>query len=422
VDAVVSIVGRAELLAAIGVIAVLLCCVRRCDDADAPGREDRQQATGPWWIALGSAAFGVLAVHSKESALCLPLLIVLARVLLGPRVAWVPALAGSAVAMASWALVTGATTAAVDSTQFVDNPLVYAPAMERIPKALAILWQYAGLLVWPHPLLPDRSWATTDPGMAAGWAATVAWIVAAIALWNLRHRAPRAVFALAWFAAAFAITGNVAKPIGTLMAERLLLLPSVSVGLLAGLGVDALGRSAAVRRAVVGVAVVVVAVLFVSFRSRAAVWESEDVYFPAAAAASPQSAKAQFEHGNWLLRGGKRVEAEAAYARALAIVPSFSRAASLRAESMAKRGDPGAAAEAYIAYLAVRPDDADAIANVTRLKLWAGRPDEAVQWAQKLVAARPGDPKALDALVIAETALKRAKAAATATPSPTVDP
>jgi tetratricopeptide (TPR) repeat protein len=195
------------------------------------------------------------------------------------------------------------------------------------------------------------------------------------------------------------------------MAERLLLLPSLSVCLLAGAGVDALARTATARRAAaVGVAAAVV-VLFGLFRVRAAVWENEDVYFPAAAAASPLSAKAQYEYGNWLLRKDRPLEAEAAYAQALAIVPAFSRAASYRAESMARRGDPAGAVEVYLAYLALRPDDTGALTNVTRLLLKAGRPEEAVKWAQKLVAQLPGDQKALDALLVAEIAQRRANAA-----------
>ena len=406
VDAVVWIVGRAELLAAVGALAVMLLCVRPPGDA---GRSN------PWWIAPGCAAFGMLAVHSKESALCLPLLVVLARVFLGPRVAWLPALAGAIVALLSWGLVTGAAMTSVERTQFVDNPLVYAPVLERIPKALAILWDYARLLVWPHPLLQDRSWAATNPGLVEGWLGAAAWVAAAAGIWKLRRREPLMAFALAWFPVAFAITGNVVKPIGTLMAERLLLLPSLSVCLLAGAGVDALARTATARRAAaVGVAAAVV-VLFGLFRVRAAVWENEDVYFPAAAAASPLSAKAQYEYGNWLLRKDRPLEAEAAYAQALAIVPAFSRAASYRAESMARRGDPAGAVEVYLAYLALRPDDTGALTNVTRLLLKAGRPEEAVKWAQKLVAQLPGDQKALDALLVAETALRRANAAAAGT-------
>ncbi|MFN2425772.1 MAG: hypothetical protein ABR587_04940 [Candidatus Binatia bacterium] len=400
VDAVVSIVGRAELLAAAGTLAVLLICVRpRTGGATAGGA----------WVALGSAVFGTLAMHSKESALALPLLVVLARGVLGSRVAWLPALAGCGVAMLGWLAVTGASMASVDRTQFVDNPLVYAPILERIPKALAVLWHYALLLVWPHPLLLDRSFAETNPSLVAGWMAALAWTAAAAALWTFRRRAPLVVFALAWFPVSFAITANVAKPIGTMMAERVLLLPSLSVCLLAGLAVGSLARTRGGRLAAVLVVAVVVAVLFGLYRERAAPWQNGDVYFAASAAGSPRSAKAQYDYGNWMLRKGNREEAEAAYARALAIVPDFSRAASYRAESMARRGDAGGGADVYLAYLAHSPEDWGAVTNVTRLLLDAGRPEEAVDWARRLVTLRPEDPLSIDTLVLAETAARRAR-------------
>lgn len=401
VDPVVWITGRTELLAAIGVIAAVLVAIR-------PSEADRH----PWRVAIACAVFGMIGVHSKESALCLPLLLVLARFFLGPRVAWVPAMAGASVAVASWALWIGPLLSTFERPEFVDNPLVYAPVFERIPKALAILWRYAGLLVWPHPLLQDRSWRVTDPGMAEGWMATAAWLVAAAGVWKLRLRAPLAAFALAWFPAAFVLTANVISPIGTPMAERLLFLPSVGACLLAGALFDATSKSAAARRAATAATALAIALLFVLFRERAAVWQSADVYFTSLIAASPESAKGQYDYGVWKLGQGDRPAAEAAFARALAIVPSLSRAAFLRAESMAKRGDAAGGADVYLAYLATNPDDKGAITNATRLLVKAGRADEAVVWAQRLWELAPGEANSIATLSAAEAAARLARDAA----------
>lgn len=413
VDAVVWIVGRAELLAALGVLGVLLIAIRPAVEADGPGDATADPSVtrpaGFWTVALASTLLATMAVHSKENALALPLLLVLARVILGSRVAWKPAMAGTSVALLTWLAVTGASMASVEKTQFVDNPLAYAPALERILKSLAILWEYIGLLFWPHPLLQDRSWAQTDPGLVQGWVATAAFAVLGAALWRRRRSAPLLVFAAAWIPAAFAITSNVVRPIGTLMAERHLLLPSVGACLLVGVALDSLGRSPMLRRTGLAACAAATAVLFVLFDARAAVWESGDTYFAASAAASPRSAKAQYDYGNWLLRHGRRVKAEAAYARALVIVPAFARAASRRAESMAKRGEPGDGADVYLGYLAVEPDDVGAIRNAVRLLLWADRAEEAVHWAGVLVDKAPDDLENVEALVMAHKALDRSR-------------
>lgn len=423
VDSVAWIVGRAELLAAVGVVATMLMAIRprnentkstsSRDDGAAPSSAQRTAL-----VLVGSTLLTFGAVHSKENALVLPLLLVLARLFLGKRVAIVSALAGTGVAIALWAIHIAPRFAGFEKPQFVDNPLLYAPLLERIPKALDILWHYATLMLWPHPLLPDRAWAQTDPGMFEAWLASAAWIAAAAVVWSMRRRAPRAAFALAWFPAAFAITANVVSPIGLLMAERLMLLPSVSAALLAALAFDRVATTPARRRVAMAAAAAVVALLFSAFRSREEVWRSNDVYFAAAAEGAPRSAKAWYDLGNWLLRSNKRTQAEAAYERALAIVPSLSKAAQYLAESRAKRGDPTGAAEVYLAYLKTTPDDAGAVKNSARLLLQAGRTDEALRMAQRLVELKPADPDAVDSLVIVEAVVRREAAKAQAAVKP----
>jgi tetratricopeptide (TPR) repeat protein len=403
VDSVAWIVGRAELLTALGVVGAVLLAIRPDED-----RAKRR----PLAVAAGTALLAFGALHSKENALVLPLLLLLARFFLGPRVALAPALAGSAVAIALWGMLIVPRMSGFAQPQFVDNPLVYAPFLERVPKALAILWNYAWLTVWPHPLLPDRSWAQTDPGLLEGWIAAAAWIGAAALAWRMRHRAPRAAFAAAWFPAAFTITANVASPIGLLMAERLMLLPSVSAALLAGLAFERFATTPVRSRVAVVATTVVVSAFFLAFQSRAAVWESNDVYFAASAAASPRSAKAWYDLGNWQLRSGRRLEAEAAYERALAIVPSLSRAAQYLAESKAKRGDAAGGAEVYLKYLETTPDDAGAVKNTARLLLQAGRMEDAERMAQRLVELKPGDADAIESLVSVQAVAKREAAKA----------
>ena len=408
VDAVASIVGRAELLAALGVVGALLLAIR-------PSTSSSPRPVG---TLLATAVLATLAFHAKESSLCLLPLLLLARILLGSRVAVVPAVAGSGLALATLLAVAASAAGSIETPEFVDNPLAYDSFVERLPKALLILADYARLTVWPYPLLPDRSFAATDPGLAAGWIAAAGWLAVAAGAWGLLRRAPLAAFSMAWFPFAFAVSGNVAFPIGTIMAERLLLLPSFAACLAAGLVVDHLSSPSHARRgAIVATVLLTVAVFFVQFRTRASVWESADTYFPASAAASPRSAKAAYDHGLYLLRQKRRGEAEAELARALSIRPAFTRASFHLAESMAARGADAEGAAVYANHLATTPTDTGAMTNLARLLLNAGRPDEALVWARRLVEIAPENPDAVSTLVRAEAALKRAQQKAARDPS-----
>ncbi|HEY2775321.1 MAG TPA: hypothetical protein VGK20_14840 [Candidatus Binatia bacterium] len=402
VDAVSSIVGRCEALAAIGVVGALLVALGPADPA--------RRRAGPWLILVATALLAGIAMHSNESALCLPLLLVSARLLLGARVALAPALAGTAVAIASWAAIVVPLMPTMAPTDFVDNPLVHMPATERIPKACAILWDYARLLVWPHPLLEDRSFRMTDPSLASGTIAVAAWLLVAWMVWRLARRHRVAAFAIAWFPLAFAVTANIAGTIGVMMAERLLLLPSVGVCLLAGLAFERFASTLRARALATVATVGVVITLFVLFRARQAPWNDPESYFAISAASSPLSAKAQFDYGTWLLHRGEREDAEASFSRALALVPSFAMANSLKAQSMAERGDAGGAAESYLAYIATTPDDTNALKNLASLLMQAGRPREALHWARRLVELLPGDQGAVDVLEAAEGEAKQADA------------
>src|SRR6185295_2928381 len=133
-------------------------------------------------------------------------------------------------------------------------------------------------------------------------------------------------FALLFVPASLALTCNLVVFIGTLLAERLLYLPSAGVCLLAGVLVaEAGGRSA--RRAIAaacaaGVAVAIAAGAAWTFR-RVADWSDDFSLYASAARVSPKSTRIRYNLGNAWLRRGRFREAEAEYREALAIYPEF---------------------------------------------------------------------------------------------------
>ena len=401
VDAVVSIVGRSELLAAFGVLAALVLHTR--------GYFGRRS------VALLAALCFFLALFSKESAACLPLLLLSAEVfglgrqssgVIRPRL-W-PLV--YVVAGAAWLALVIGNFATTDPIPYVDNPLAHVGFTDRVTRAGELLWHYAAWSLWPFGLKPDRGFAEIGAAPAFGPLAWIAWsIVVGVAL-ALRRRAPVVGFALLWLPAAFAVTANVAVPIGTLMAERLLYLPSVGPCLLFGLFVGSLWeRSRFLRIASAAIASLSILLLAFAYENRSRVWVDDDHYHSQAAALSPRSAKAHYNLASSLARRERYEEAELSFARAIAILPSFAAATHYRAEALTRLGRREDAAAVYEAYLRVVPDDVDALRFAAASEAALGRFDVALERQRRAVELAPDRTELRLDLVDLET---RARAAA----------
>ena len=217
VDAVVSIVGRSELLAAIGVLSALVLHVE--------GYYGRASVA-----ALAGGLFFV-SLASKESAACLLLILLLAE-FFGIRSAVAPKKPRAwplayVVALAAWLALVGDNFASTDPIPYVDNPLAHVGPLERVSRAGELLWRYVAWSAWPFGLKPDRGYAEIGAATLYGPLAWIAWGALVLLAVALKRSAPVLGFALLWLPASFAVTGNVVMPIGTLMAERLLYLPSI---------------------------------------------------------------------------------------------------------------------------------------------------------------------------------------------------
>ncbi len=391
VDAVVSIVGRAELLAAVFVLSALLLHMH--------GYPPRG------WGALAAAIFFLAGLESKESAACLPLLL-LACDLTGARPQryrtsrrtslWI--YAGYALLLTAWLTFVGSRLSAGSDIDFIDNPLAFMPAWERIVNACSILWHYAALVVWPARLQSDRSFHETATGILPGVVALVGWLLAAIALWRLRRSKPTYAFLLAWFPLAFAVTGNILVPIGTIMADRLAFLPSVGPCLVAGGLTAALGRSGVLRRSFTTAAIAVyVTALALAYHAHSLVWASELHFYRQTIVDAPHSAKAHYNLGLALARSGHLPEASHSFRVAIKIYPKFYLATEYLARTLRKLDHPQQAADAYEDYLQTSPDDQRALVSYSELLLQLGRYEEARRTSQQLLTL---DPTNRDYLVL----------------------
>ena len=325
-EAVDQIVGRAELLAAALSLSALAAALRFLD-----GARPR------WGWAAGAAGAFLLALASKESAIVLPAVVLLAAwcrptaptferrrlvVLLA-----LLALAAGVYLGARWAVLGTllGTAAPPAGTVDVDNPLAGAPASARLFTAPTIAARALHLLLFPRTLSADYSYdqipVLTRPGAASvtGLAALAALLILALAA---RRSAPALAFGLLLVPITFAITANLLFTTGTIFAERLLFLPSAGISIAAA---AALERLRSVRARTTAVALLV---LLGGARTwaRNPDWKSNFTLFRSAAAASPRSCKALDAYAQELVQLGRVDEALPFATRALAIHPGYDRA------------------------------------------------------------------------------------------------
>jgi len=306
-EAVTNIVGRADLIAALAVLGGLLISIRAIEAAGA-----RRIA---WLAAL--AAMTALGVFAKESAVVIVAVIALYALCVRSAKASRSTAKGkprasngargfsrAAIALAIPLLFYWSQRAAVLSAAsaaefpFVDNPIAGAGFWSGRLTAIAVMARYLLLIVWPMRLSADYSYAQIPlaTGRLLDW---VAWaIVAAIAagcilLW----RRDRTTFFWAGFALlTFLPASNLLFPTGTIMAERVMYLPSLGVIALAIIAVERGLQPVSPWRRTSVLRFLALGVIVGGFAVRTWIrnndWQSDVSLWTATAQASPRSFKA----------------------------------------------------------------------------------------------------------------------------------
>ena len=342
-EAVASIVGRAELLAAACVLAALLAVIRA----------ERTAGTArlAWRAAsLTAVALGLLSKESAIVAIPLGALISL-WVQPVPRLhptirMLVPYLAVASAYMALRRLIVGSLTVP-SMFNVLDNPLAHVDLLPRLRTAIVVLWDYLSQMVVPLRLSADYSFdavpiaaSVLDPRfvVAVGALSTLG-----VALIVYVRRAPVLGIAAAFTVVPLALTANIFFLIGTIKAERLLYLPSLGCCLAAGWWV---ARQPRQRRWLVIVGVVVVAYAVRTW-IRNADWQNDFTLFSAAVETTPRSAKAHYNLAIACENRGETALALRHFREALAIYPLDADAAFGVGRMYEKRNQIDAALEAY---------------------------------------------------------------------------
>lgn len=332
-EAVLWAAGRAEILAAIfGMLAFGVLVATPSGDKRFLRR------------VVSSSALFLLALGSKESAVSW---LVIAAAYLAVTKAWrtysrrelVTAAGGWLVALAVFLTLRGGAVGwTTHPPPFVDNPLVNAGAATRVANAVVLFARYVGKMIGPQtlsieygfdqiPVLPLLPWAgIAAAAIVAAYAATIVWL--------LRRKRTTLAFLALWIPAAFAVTGNLAFPVGTIFAERLAYLPLMGFCALAGIGLAAIPKRAWSFAALAAVVAACGARTYV----RGADYRDLATLSEATVAASPSSVKALYNAARTRLRQGHAAEAIPLLERALAIWPEYENARRLLEEARGRGG------------------------------------------------------------------------------------
>lgn len=285
VEAIAPLVARTDLLAAALGLAALLA-------ASSPR---------PRWRLPAAFAALAVAMLSKESAAAVPLFYALVAVLV-PAAAGLSARPGLARPESRRALREASIAAGVLALAVLPY-LALRPTSRLVPPEArwfatyspAVVWntmtravaEYWRILVLPGPLMTDFGYAARIPFTlrfgAESAAATAIWGAVLAGGIASARRAPLRALAILWVFAGLLPVLNVV-PIGALMAERFLYLPSVGFCVWAGQLPSALSarlRADGARRAVVATGALAIALLAARSLARAAEWRTPTALYQA---------------------------------------------------------------------------------------------------------------------------------------------
>jgi tetratricopeptide (TPR) repeat protein len=287
-ESVTNIVGRADLLAAFGVLAALLC------HRQALARDGMRRIA--WLAAIAMAT--AIGIFSKESAIVAVAVFAIYDFLFARNESWarrLPSYGAAAAVCLLYLYVRSQVLAggSYQATSFTDNPLLGAGFWTARLTAIGVIGRYFALLVWPAGLSWDYSYRAIPMG---GWEAIAALVgclgAGAVALRYWRTQRPL-VFGIAFFFVTLVPTANLFLLIGTIMAERFLYLPAAGFAIAAVWALDTFAsRVPAVRMNYLRYGTgVVLLVLAARTYVRNADWSDPQRFWLSAAEAQPDSYK-----------------------------------------------------------------------------------------------------------------------------------
>jgi tetratricopeptide (TPR) repeat protein len=386
-ESVTNIVGRADLLAAFGVLAALLCHIKA---ASAAGQQRLI-----WLVGIGAAQ--AIGLFSKESAVVLPAIMLLYDLCGFDRAAWrrrVPAYVALLLPFAAFFYLRTQTHMHVP---FADNPLADAGFWTARLTAVKVIGNLLWLFLWPARLSADYSynavplfswqplhWEDAKALLALGVCLSAALLLAFLA----RRQRKTLVFFLAFSFIALSPTSNLIVPIGSIMAERFLYLPSVGLAGCVAAAMCWMGTRQLVRAAWAAAALACLACAARTY-ARNSDWKDELSLWTSAVQACPESAKSHYNLGKALEVVPDLPEAIAEYRVSLRIDPDHADVHTNLGNALAAIGRVPEAIAEYRAAMQIEPERVEPRNNLANALVSMGQLPEAISEFRAALRIRP---------------------------------
>ncbi|HTW66028.1 MAG TPA: tetratricopeptide repeat protein [Bryobacteraceae bacterium] len=376
-EGVTNIVGRADLLAAFGILAGLLCHMR------ATAGTGRRKVS--WLIALTLSQ--TIGLFSKENAVILPALMLSYDLIWSEhffgRAVWrrrIPSYAVLVLPFAGYFMLRSQLHMHLEAP-FLQNPLVGAPFWPARMTAFNVIGRFLWLFIWPNRLSADysynsiplfhwslNSWENLQALIA------LALCVAGIALaLRLRRENKPVCFFVFFFFIALAPTSNLFILIGSVMSERFLYLPAIGltggvIGLICALSrrySQSAARKVLQAKAMWAAAGILCLALGARTYARNFDWLDEATLWTSVTNVNPDDALAHVNLGNALLEIPDRApQAISEYQTALRIDPNYADAHNNLGAIFLQSGRITEAIAEYQAAVRLDPAYADARSNL----------------------------------------------------------
>jgi hypothetical protein len=321
-DAVAGVVGRAEILSALGFLGGLLFWFRY---------RERGNATD----LLGLLAAFAIGIGSKEQAVTLPVALLAAEGALhrfrdpAGRRRMFAALTGCVVVLGGYFFLRVMAIGHLTDVPVHAYPglLFDEPQSVRILTFFKVFYRATKLVVLPIAMSPDYSFNQIPIPREIQMSVLLGALIVSACSWGIGRswHTPRRFVMICWAAFPYLIVSNLFVPVFILFAERTLYLPTAGLALLVGdwtvssrLWRDPCGGR--VARALVAVIIVLFAVRTID---RNLDWRNDVSLFRAAARTSPNSALVHLNYGTLLILAGRNAEAVRQFEAAVRILPAY---------------------------------------------------------------------------------------------------
>jgi protein O-mannosyl-transferase len=393
VEAVANIVGQSELLAAAATLGACLVHASRPAGTAIGGKR----------VVALAALFGV-GVMAKEHAVVLPGLLVAVdfaqRRITFDRLGVAVYARALSVLVLPLAIVAGVYLAL--RWHVLDGALLGVEAgpqlhflreQHRMLNAFRAVPEVLRLLVFPRDLAADYAPATILP--VESWTAMTALglvlLAATVSLSCATPWRPDIGVPAAWFLVSFITVSNLIFPVGVLLAERTLYLPSVAISFIAAsawLALRRAPRQAAQRLAAAGFVIIV---LLAAGRTwvRTPDWKDTPAVQYALMRDHPESYKAQWTYAVWQARTGNTAAARTYFEAAYRIYPRDSQLMAEYGTFLLDHGETDYALRLLETAHHVHPRSTGFAIRLANAYLHTGRLDDAERVADHLDATVP---------------------------------